>query len=79
MDSIDDSYSDDNSDDEYISMDGIKGIWYGNYAHPNINARYSRLKICDRIRQVKSEWKGAELSQKRMRKYLHKVFKVIVK
>ena len=57
----------------------LEDIWDGNYVHQNINARYSRLKICDRIRKTQSEWKGAKLSQKRMRKYAHKVFKLIVK
>ena len=57
----------------------LEDIWYGNYVHTNINARDSRLKIYDRIKQAQSEWKEAELLQKRMRKYSHKVFKVIIK
>ena len=36
------------------------------------------MKIRDRIRQAKSECKGAEISAKSMGKGLHKVFKVVV-
>ena len=49
--SIDDSYAEDNSDDEYISIDDIEEIRDGRYVHPKINARDARLKIYDRIRQ----------------------------
>ena len=55
-------------------MNSIKDIWDVNYAHPYINARDSRLKMCDHINQVQSEWKVAELSAKRMGTVLHKVF-----
>ena len=47
--------------------------------HPNINALYSRLRICYRIGKAQSERKGAELSEKRMGKGLQKFFKVFVK
>ena len=40
--------------------------------HLYMNARYSRLKIRDHIRQAQSVWKGAELSSKSMVKGLHK-------
>ena len=47
--------------------------------HPNINARYSRFKIRDCIRQAKSEWKLSDISVKRIGKGLNKLFKVFVK
>ena len=57
--SIDESSEDNNSDHESISTDALKYILYGRYVHPDINARDSRLKIRDHIRQGKSDWKGA--------------------
>ena len=51
----------------------------GNQTHPNIYKRGARLKICDRIKQKKSEWKGALRATYKMGKGLHKVFSTIVK
>ena len=48
---------DDKYIDESIPTDALEDIWDGNNVHPNINARYSRLKIRDRIRKPQSEWK----------------------
>ena len=79
MDSNDESSADNNDDDKSTSIDDLENMWEGNRKHPNINARDIRLKICDRIRQTKSEWKGAELPTKWMGNVLHKVFNVIVK
>ena len=56
--SIDESSTDYDSDDGYICMNALEEIWDENYVHPDINARYARLKIRDRIRQAQSEWKG---------------------
>ena len=56
--SIDESSTDYDSDDGYIYMNALEEIWDENHVHPDINARYARLKICDRIRQAQSEWKG---------------------
>ena len=53
-------------------------FWDGNYVHTDINAGYARLKMRDCIRQAQSEWKGAELSVKRIGKGLHRVFKADV-
>ena len=53
-------------------------IWDGIYIHPNIDARYAGLKIRDRIRQTKNEWKGTELPAKNMGKGLYKLFKAVV-
>ena len=58
LDSIDESYTD-NYSDGYISTKALEDIWDGNYVHPYINARDSRFRICDRIRQAQSEWKVA--------------------
>ena len=59
-------------------MDNIEHIWYVIFIHPNINARYARLKIRDHIRQSKNEYKGAEISSEKIVKGLHKVFKAVV-
>ena len=76
--SIDESSSDDNSDEEYISTDNIEDIRYGSHVHPNINSRDTILKIHDHIIQAKSEWKGSELSWKMTVKILHEVFNAVV-
>ena len=47
--SIYESYTYDDSDDGYISMNVLEDIWDGSYIHPDINAIYVRLKICDHI------------------------------
>ena len=57
-DSIDESSTDNDSDDGYISMNFLKDIQYGNYVHQYINTRDTRLKIHDRIRKTQNEWKG---------------------
>ena len=75
---IDELSTDDESDDKYISTNSLKEIWRGNYVHPEINARYARLKIRDRIRQTQSEWKGEELSSKSMGKGSNKLFKAVI-
>ena len=77
--SIDDSFTDNDYDDGYISKNSLGDIWYGIQIHPEINARYSRLKIHDRIKQTQNEFKGAELSDKSMGKVLHKLFKFVVR
>ena len=42
-----------------ISIDALEDIQGGSQIHPDTNARYSRLKIRDRIKQMQNEWKGA--------------------
>ena len=79
MDSINESSADIKSNNKYISVDDIEDIQDVIYVHPNINARDTRLKIRDPIRQAQSEWKIEELSVKYMVKGLHKVFKIVVK
>ena len=48
-------------------------------SHPIVNIRESRYKICDRIRQRQSEWKGALKYTRNVGKVLHKLFKTAVK
>ena len=45
--SIDASSEEDNSEDEYISMNSLENIRSGKKLNTNINARDARLKICD--------------------------------
>ena len=52
-----------------INTNAHKNIRDGNYVHSDINAKYDRLKICDRIIQTQSECKGSELSEKRTIKF----------
>ena len=59
-------------------MNALKDVQGRSQIHQEINARYDRLKINDRIKQTQSEWKGEELSEKSMGKVLHKVFKAVV-
>ena len=66
-------------DDDLISTETLHDICDGNQTHPNIDKREARLKIRDRIKQKKSEWKGALRATHKMGKGLHKVFSTIVK
>ena len=52
LDSVDDSPIDGDSYDGYISTNDLEYIRDGIQIRPDINARYSRLKIRDRIRQM---------------------------
>ena len=65
-------------DDDLISTETLHDIRDGNQTHPNINKREARLKIRDRIKQNKSEWKGALRATHNMGKGLHKLFRTIV-
>ena len=78
MSSIDELSTDDEYDEGYISTNAIEDIWNGKNLHTDINTRYARLKIRDRIKQAQSELEGSELPEKRMYKGLHKVFKDVV-
>ena len=49
-----------------------------NQNHPKINKREARMAIRDRIKQKKSEWKGALRATHKMGKGLHRVFSTIV-
>ena len=64
--------------DDLISTEKSHDIRDGNQTHPNIDKREARLKICDRIKQKKLEWKGALRATHKMGKGLHNVFRTIV-
>ena len=71
--------SGDESEDKPMSTDILEDICDGIQYHPSVNKRKSRYKICNRIIQRQSEWKGALLSTQNMGKGLHKVFNTVVK
>ena len=66
-------------DDDLISTETLHDIRDGNQTHPKINKIEARMAIRDRIKQKKSEWKGALRATHKMRKGLHRVFSTIVK
>ena len=47
------------SDDEPTYTEILKDISDGSKYHPNVNSIEAGYKIRDRIRQIKSEWKGS--------------------
>ena len=61
-------------DDNLISMETLHDIRDVNQTHQNTDRREARLKIRDRIKQKKSEWKGALRAMHKMGKGLHRVF-----
>ena len=65
-------------DDNLISTETLHDIRDRNQTHPNIDKREARLKIRDRIKQKKSEWKGELRATHKMGKGLHRVFSTIV-
>ena len=66
-------------DEGLISTELLQDIRDGNQNHPKIDKREARMAIRDRIKQKKSEWKGALRGTHKMGKGLHKVFSIIVK
>ena len=72
-------YSNDKSNHDLISTERLEDIRDRSQTHPTINKREARCEICDRIKQRKSEWKGALKATRNMGKCLHKVFNTIVK
>ena len=50
--------SGDESDHDLISTELLEEICDRSQTHPNVNRIEARYKICDRIRQRQSEWKG---------------------
>ena len=66
-------------DGDLISTETLHDIRDGNRTHPNIDKRVVRLKICDLIKQKKSQWKGELRAMHNMGKGLYKVFSTIVK
>ena len=71
--------SGDESDHDIISTEMLEDICDGSQTHLNVNRREARYRIRDRIRQRKSEWKGALKATHKMGKGLHKVFSMVVK
>ena len=71
--------SGDESDHDLISTKMLEDICDVSQTHPNINRREACFKIRDRIRQRQSEWKGALKVTRSVGKFLHKVFKTVVK
>ena len=65
-------------DDDLISTETLHDICDGNQSHPKIDKREARLAIRDRIKQNKSQWKGALRATHKMGKGLHRVFSTIV-
>ena len=65
-------------DDDLISTETLHDIRDGNQTHPKIDKREARMAICDRIKQKKSQWKGALRATHKMGKGLHRVFSTIV-
>ena len=65
-------------DDDLISTETLHDIRNGNQTHLNIDKREARLKMRDRIKQKKSQWKGALRATHKMGKGLHRVFSTIV-
>ena len=66
-------------DDDLISKETFHDIRDINQTHPSIDKRESRLKIRDRIKQKKSERKGALRATHKMGKLLHRVFSTTIK
>ena len=64
--------------DDLISTETLHDIRDGNHTHPNIDKREAGLKIRDRIKQNKSQWKGALRATHKLGKRLHRVFSTIV-
>ena len=50
--------SNDKLDHDLISTEMLEDIRNGSQTHLNVNKREARYKICDRIRQKESQWKG---------------------
>ena len=78
MASIDESSTDNESDDRSISTNALEDICYESQINPDITTIDARLKICDGIKETQIEWKVAELSVNSMVKGLHKVYNVAV-
>ena len=57
-------------DVDLISTETLHDIRDGNQNHPKINKREARMVLHDRIKQNKSEWKGALKATHKMGKGL---------
>ena len=59
-------------------METLEDIRDVSHTHPTVNKREALCKICDRIKQRQSEWKGALRATHKMGRGLHKGFSTIV-
>ena len=75
MENIDET---ENFDDDLISTETLHDIRDVNQTHLKIDKREARLAIRDRIKQKKSQWKGALRDMHKMGKVLHRIFSTIV-
>ena len=71
--------SGDESDYEPMSAEMLEYILDGGQSHLKVNRIDSYYKICYRIKQRKSVWKGALKATQNMGKGSHKVFNTVVK
>ena len=76
MDTMD---SGDESDHDPVSTEMLEDICDRSQSRPKVNKIEARYKIRDRIKQRQLEWKGALKATQNMGKFLHKVFKTVVK
>ena len=67
-----------NFNDDLISTETLHDIRDGNQTHPKIYKREARIAIRDRIKQKKSQWKGALRATHKMGKGLTRFFSTIV-
>ena len=65
-------------DDDLINTETLHDVRDGNQTHPKNDKREARLAIRDRIKQKKSQWKGALRAAHKIGKGLHRVFSTIV-
>ena len=65
-------------DDDLISTETLHDIHDVNQNHPSIEKREARIAICYRIKQKKSQWKGALRATHKMGKGLNRVFSTII-
>ena len=67
------------SEHDLISTDMLENICDGSQSHPSVNKIEARYKMRDRIKQRQLEWKGALKYTLNMGRYLHELFKTVVK
>ena len=70
--------SGDEFDAEPMYTETLEDIFDGIQSYPNINSTEACYKIRDRIKKIRTEWKGLLLSTRNMGKGLHKLFKAVV-
>ena len=76
--SIDESSTDNDSDEISIITNAFEDIRDRSKINPELNASDAILKIRDLILKTQNEWKVSELSSKSMGKGTHKLFMAVV-